>query len=349
MKIRFRRLISVSGALFLVIVSFQNCSRNNIRGSGSRDTRSNLSGGQAYDGKLYVLDGNCADGSKVDSRIVLEMPKMAYLVRNGCSTITPRQLDASEYSYDESDPSHLKFGAVVFHAETPSISIAPLSKAYYQWNGAFLNFSSPITYFVDGMEVTNSEIASLKSVGHTVICLITAGATVRTDADFGQFNASDMGRAFGSQFWLDTRSPNVRAVLMNRLLRAVSIGCQGVLWDQTDSYLNNSGFPLTEDSAVDFLKYLSMRTRDYGLLVALANTPGLASQVVDYFDLAYSQNCNQAGYCSSFVPFVDKHKPVLVSDDRVYSASLCQSNAALGFTLWFTSPTQDGSRYESCP
>lgn len=85
------------------------------------------------------------------------------------------------------------------------------------------------------------------------------------------------------------------------------------------------------------------------MLVAFSNTHGLSSRVVPLFDMQYSQDCYQKGYCADFKAFVDAGKPVYVADDGAFSQALCDQAKASGYTLWFTTPTQDGTRNEPCP
>ena len=315
------------------------------------------SGGQSYDGKPYVEYGNCADSTLVKSRLLLWSATSATLVREDCVNITPRNLGPGEFTFDPQNTKQILIGSKTLVEEISPFQ--PLTKAYFQWNPQdppaprFRTFSQPIVYILDPSDYTPAELATQTAAGHTVVCLDTAGTTSDTDPDRNQYTASDVGNKIPgtNEYWLDTRSANVRRVMILKLERLRNYGCRGMIWDQTDGYVNNNGFnpPLDKASAIDFLKFLAFASHDRKMFAVLSNTPDLSKDVVSVYDMQYSQNCHQSGTCDSYKVFNDFKKPVLLSEDGAFNINYCNQDTARGFTLWFTSPTQDASRYEPCP
>ncbi len=82
--------------------------------------------------------------------------------------------------------------------------------------------------------------------------------------------------------------------------------------------------------------------------MSLSNTHVLVAQVVSLFDMQFSQDCYHSGICGEFKPFIDAGKPVFIADDQAFSQSLCNQATASGYTLWFSSPTQDGTINQPC-
>ncbi len=335
----------------MLLVFFQNCSRVGFENHDAPTAAVAQSGGQGYDGKPFVTYGRCADETLVVSRIILNDATKGTLVRENCSNVEPLELRVGDFSLDSSDETTLTYKNQTYTREIIPFSKMPALTAYYQWSNSPRVITTPGIFMID-VNATAVDLASLKSAGHTVICMITAGVTGSRDADFAAYSAGDIGRAQAgapTAYWLDTRSPNVRAVMLTKLRHAYDKGCAGVLWDQTDAHLSNSGFPLTAATSLDFAKFLALASHDRRMPVVLSNTGDLSSRLVDYFDMQYSENCNQSGSCGRFKRFADQGKPVLISDSGNFSQALCTANRSQNFTLWFSTQNGDGSRYQPCP
>lgn len=95
-----RRAALFSAISALIVISFQNCSPAGVTfGEGSLLT--SKGNGDIYGGKNYVItldDGECADGSKLDSVISQETDKFS-LIRENCQRLNP----AVELRRDEID------------------------------------------------------------------------------------------------------------------------------------------------------------------------------------------------------------------------------------------------------
>ncbi len=284
------------------------------------------------------------------SRIVVASVSSAVVVRENCLNLpTPRSLTAADFSIDPIRAETLTYNGETFVAER--IEIRSLKASYMQWSNTPRSIPTPVYYFADGIGYTTGELNSIKSEGHTLICMITAGVYKSNDPDASDFNAGDIGNQSGStnEYWLDTRSANVRAIMERRLDLAKTKGCDGVLWDQTDGYLSTSGFPLTSSTAIDYARFLALAAHDRKMIVSLANTGLLAADLVDYFDLASADGCYTSGSCGRYEPFAAKKKPVAVSESSAFSSSLCDQARTNSYTLWFGPANRDGSRYEPCP
>jgi hypothetical protein len=329
-------------------VFFQNCSLPLF--SNQSSSADSGGGGHTYDGKIYIQAGTCSDGTLVKWRIIAASATSAIVVRENCMNLpVPRTLTAGEFSIDPVRAETLTYNGETFVAER--IEVRSLKASYMQWSNGPRSIPTPVFYFADGIGFTTAQLNSIKSEGHTLICMITAGVYTSNDPDAGDFNAGDIGNQSGStnEYWLDTRSANVRAIMERRLDMAKSKGCDGVMWDQTDGYLNTSGFPLNQTTAIDYARFLAMATHDRKMVVSLANTGLLAADLVDYFDLVSADGCYASGTCSRYEPFAAKKKPVAVAESSAFSSALCDQARASAYTLWFGTANRDGSRYEPCP
>ena len=74
-----------------------------------------------------------------------------------------------------------------------------------------------------------------------------------------------------------------------RLDLAVTKGCNGVEPDNADGYVNNSGFPLSAATQLDYNRFLAGEAHNRRLSVALKNGVNQLSCLVGDFDLAINQ------------------------------------------------------------
>ena len=185
----------------------------------------------------------------------------------------------------------------------------------WQWQlSGTLNTSYNVAvYDIDLFDTSAQTIAQLKAQGRKVVCYFSAGSSENWRPDFGSFNAADMGKAldgWAGEKWLDTRSSNVRAVMLSRLDLAVSKGCDGVEPDNVDGYANATGFPLTATTQLDYNKYLANAAHGRGLAIALKNDVDQLAALEPYFDMAVNEQCNQYAECDGYSVFTSKNKPV---------------------------------------
>lgn len=113
-----------TGLLLIVLINimfFQNCDRVSSRALFSQDTASKStneeadSGGQPFDGKVFVLMGEvCPDGTKVRSRIVLNTPTQADLVRYECEEISPVALSSNDFQLNPENPKEMIYQNQIF-------------------------------------------------------------------------------------------------------------------------------------------------------------------------------------------------------------------------------------------
>lgn len=339
------------------ILLFQNCSSPESKFNGSSGTAglpsSQASGnGQPYDGKIYVALGEvCSDGTQVSSRIILNTPTSATLVRDHCQNITPVVLSNADFQLNAANGDQLIYAQKIFTAEAPPVQLSKVMTWNYQLTGT-LGAPAAQIFDVDMFGTTKASIQSLKAAGYLVICNIPAGAFENGRPDAASFNAIDIGnRLFaGSQDrWLDTRSISVRSLILARLDLGKSKGCDGIDFDSVDAYTSNSGFPLTASTQIDFNQFLAFAAHDRSLLVALNNVPGLATALVHSFDFAITEQCYQDGSCGSYQAFTDLGKPVLNAEYTAFSPDQCLAAKNSSISLTYFSANLDGTRRETCP
>lgn len=226
-----------------------------------------------------------------------------------------------------------------------------------QLQGTINTSYNAAVFDIDLFDTPQATINALKAQGKRVVCYFSAGSSENWRPDFSKFKAADMGNAldgWAGERWLDTRSANVRAVMMARMDLAKSKGCDGVDPDNVDGYTNKPGFPLTAATQLDYNRFLATQAHARGLAVGLKNGVAQLSDLASAFDFAVNEQCFQYNECSGYSAFTVQGKPVFNVEyqtkwkDATTRQTLCAKAKALSlWTLVLPLALNDKFRY-SC-
>jgi len=191
----------------------------------------------------------------------------------------------------------------------------PATADRWQWQlrGTINTGYAVQVYDIDLFDAPQDTIALLKAQGKRVVCYFSAGSSESWRADFHLLQPSDMGNDLADwpgERWLDTRSANVRQIMLARLDLARSKGCDGVEPDNVDGYANNPGLPLTAASQLEYNRFLASAAHARGLAVGLKNDLDQVAALADDFDFAVNEQCHQHGECGAYAAFTSRGKPV---------------------------------------
>ena len=115
-------------------------------------------------------------------------------------------------------------------------------------------------------------------------------------------------------------------ILGARLDDCVAKGFDAVDPDNVDTYLTETGFPLTHEDQLAFNLWLAAEAHGRGLGIGQKNVPELAAELVETFDFAVTEDCLVDAWCDEMVPYAMAGKPVLMieyTDRRLTMADLC--------------------------
>lgn len=146
-----------------------------------------------------------------------------------------------------------------------------------------------------------------------MICYFSAGSYESNRPDSGNFTASDKGKeldGWPGEYWLNTKSSNVRSIMSARIALAESKGCDGVDPDNIDAYDNSNGLDLTTSDAVDYLSFLSTEAHGRNLSIGLKNGGTIVNQTIGIMQWEVNEQCVQYNECDIFQPFIQAGKPV---------------------------------------
>jgi hypothetical protein len=213
-------------------------------------------------------------------------------------------------------------------AETPPISLCSVARRTLEtlwqppveasWqivlsSNVTAPFPSVSVFDLDLFDNSASTIVDLHKNNIKAICYFSAGSFEDWRPDANNFTASDYGNpldGWPGEYWLNTSSTNVRNIMLVRLDLAAVKGCDGVDPDNTDGYDNDNGLGLTENTAVNYVRFLAKAAHDRGLSVGLKNSGDIIPRVIDLMQWAVNEECVFYDECNVTRPFINAGKPV---------------------------------------
>jgi hypothetical protein len=248
-------------------------------------------------------------------------------------------------------------GAADLPAATPDAGAvwSPRPGTTWQWQltGTLDTSLDVQMYDVDLFETPQATIDALHGAGRIVICYFSAGSHEDFRADAAKFPADALGRpldGWPGERWLDTRSEAVRAIMKERLDRAVAKKCDGVEPDNVDGYTNNPGFPLTAATQLDYNRFLAREAHARGLSVGLKNDLDQVGALLGDFDWALDEQCLQYDECELLSPFIAAGKAVFHVEygGAGLAQTVCPKTKPLGFSTLIKKLDLDAFRV-ACP
>ena len=202
----------------------------------------------------------------------------------------------------------------------------PMTTWQWQLTGTVDQSFNVQVYDIDLFDNSASVISSLHSQGRKVICYMSAGTWEDWRPDAGQFPDSIKGNGNGwpGEKWLDVRQINILGPIMEaRMDLAVQKGCDAIEPDNIDGYANSSGFPLTANDQLAYNRFLADAAHQRGLSIGLKNDIDQVPDLVNDFDWALNEQCNEYNECDTLIPFIDAGKAVFNTEYKGNTANFC--------------------------
>ena len=171
-------------------------------------------------------------------------------------------------------------------------------------------------------------ISTLRAKERLVFCNVSAGTLESWRDDAGSFPDHAVGNpvaGFPDEAWLDVRDPDVHRLMLDRLDRAVIQGCDGVELDQIGGFEQDTGFAITRDEQLAYVRFLYNAAHDRDLAVAQKDLPGFVADLVAYADAVIAQRCHELDNCDAFDAYPAAGKPLLNAE---YAESFVEDPAA---------------------
>ena len=202
------------------------------------------------------------------------------------------------------------------------------------------DFTRPVDILdIDQQETSAATVASLHAQGKRVICYISVGSWENWRPDASAYPEALKGKNYdgwAGEKWVDIRRLDLLGpILKARFDDCAAKGFDAVEPDNIDGFENDTGFALTADDQLVFNRWLANEAHSRGLSIGLKNDNGQVADLLNDFDWALSEDCDNQNWCTDFEPFIAAGKAVLQAEYTDTGASLagfCTTAKARGFS-----------------
>lgn len=135
--------------------------------------------------------------------------------------------------------------------------------------------------------------------------------------------------------WLDIRHHDVlEPILRERIQECAAKGFDGVDPDNVAGYGHDTGFDLTEEDTVAYLRLLAGLAHDAGLAVGVKNAPEVADEVATIVDFGVVEQCLEHAECKAYRPLLDAGLAVVDIEYAGEPGEVCERAPAGMDVLW---------------
>ncbi|MGB5820672.1 MAG: endo alpha-1,4 polygalactosaminidase [Saonia sp.] len=200
---------------------------------------------------------------------------------------------------------------------------------------------------IDAFSATPTLVSNLKAQGKKVIAYISVGSVENFRDDADQFPQEVIGavyEGFEDENWLDIRNIDAIApVLQARLDMIKDKGFDGVEPDNINGYQNTTGFPLTQEDAIIFSRWLIQEAHNRGLSIGQKNAEELVPDLVNEFDWMLTEGAFANNWYEQAIPYITVGKAVFFTEytDTMTEAQFLANVCPIASTNNFSAVLKD--------
>lgn len=150
--------------------------------------------------------------------------------------------------------------------------------------------------------------------GAKVMCYISAGSVENWRPDYYDFPSQVIGNSYDGwpgEWWLDVRNIDALAPIMRaRMDLCRSKGFDAIDADNINGFENNTGFGITREQSVAYIKWLANEAHRRGMAFSLKNAESLIPEVLSSVDMLQTESCYLYGNCANAALMTAANKPV---------------------------------------
>jgi len=213
-------------------------------------------------------------------------------------------------------------------------------------------------YAVDS-SASQASINAAKATGAKIMCYISAGSAENWRNDFNDFPDSVVGNSYDGwpgEWWLDTRNISALAPIMRaRMDVCAEKGFDVIDPDNINGFENNTGFPISRQDSIEYIRWLASEAHSRGMAFSLKNSESLVSSLIEDIDMMQSESCYRWNNCANASRLSAVNKPVFaveyveVIGSSTFRTQACAAAAQYNFSMIYRDiMLTPGGRYESC-
>ncbi len=210
----------------------------------------------------------------------------------------------------------------IFLIQLAPVISAPNIGANWDWQLSVEQIRPPKTikaFGTDPENVTREEIIALNKSGIYTICYVSVGTLEdwRSDVsvfyDKNIFPSKLVGKSYDGwegEYFLDITQENLRPIMQKRFKDCAAKGFLAIEPDNMDVYINDSGFDISKEQTLRYIRSLAKDAHNMGLEIGQKNVAELTDKLVDIMDFVITESCYQDGWCNDILPYIKAGKPV---------------------------------------
>ncbi|OKH87237.1 hypothetical protein LF95_10375 [Thalassospira sp. TSL5-1] len=202
----------------------------------------------------------------------------------------------------------------------------PKGAFYWQLQGDVTPAKGSRVVDSDLFDTPASQVAKWRKQGLYPVCYVNVGAVEDWRDDASDFPEDVIGAAYedwDGERWLDiSQYWAFSDIIEARLDLCAKKGFLAVEPDNIDGYDNETGFDLSRDDQLAYLRWLTAQAHQRGLAIGQKNAPDLVGDLVDDMDFALLESAWRDDFLAEFKPYRSRNKPVFAVEYREDGASL---------------------------
>jgi hypothetical protein len=188
--------------------------------------------------------------------------------------------------------------------------------------------------------VAPEDLDMLRNKGIVTICYVSVGTLERESSDRADFPAEVIGNTY--EDWPDERFLDIRRIgilqpiMQARFESCKTMGFDAIEPDNMDVHDNDSGFPITAEHSIAYVRLLAATAHGLGLKIGQKNVPDLTADLIDAFDFAIAESCYQDRSCKSYSAYSAAGKAVFdaeYSDRPIHFSKACNVAKKYGISM----------------
>jgi hypothetical protein len=205
----------------------------------------------------------------------------------------------------------------------------------------------PTVFDIDGFANEPATVTALHGLAAKAICYIEVGGLEPDRPDGDQFPAAAIGATvdgYPDEHYVDIRSADVLAAVLARVEMCAAKGFDAVEPDLDDTFMEDTGFALTQPDQVAFNAAIATRAHQLGMSIALKNgdESTFTAQMQPLVDFALDEQCFEFETCDAFATFTDAGKAVLEVEYNLPPDQFCPAALNSSFSAVLHDPALAG-------
>lgn len=222
---------------------------------------------------------------------------------------------------------------------------------HIQYTGK-VDLTHPVdVYNLDWEQTTAEEVRFLAGRGVPAVCYVNAGAYEDFRPDRAKFPAAVLGTELAGwpgERWLDIRQLEVLLPIMAaRMDVCQSKGFVAIDPDNTDGWIQQSGFPLSAQDQLTYHRALADAAHQRGLAIGLKNDVEQLDKLAAVVDFAVNEECIAYRECHRYAGFLAGGKAVFNIEYQGKPEKVCPGRPAGMVTVIAT--RRLNGRLTACP